>query len=84
MTSAEIASAAGPSSAFAAAARAVAASGGEGARPPTVSLSSLTMRAASRIQSAGKGDSDPRYTPPDLPANRARNRRVEIEQLRGS
>jgi type VI secretion system protein ImpK len=33
---------------------------------------------AGRIDSAGKGDSEPRYEPPNLPENRARNRRVEI------
>ena len=31
-----------------------------------------------RIESAGKGSLEPRYTPPQLPENRARNRRVEI------
>jgi type VI secretion system protein ImpK len=37
---------------------------------------------ASRIESAGRGDSDPRYKPADLPENRARNRRVEIVHRR--
>jgi type VI secretion system protein ImpK len=32
----------------------------------------------SRIEAAGKGSLEPRYKPADLPANRARNRRVEI------
>ena len=32
----------------------------------------------SRIESAGKGSLEPRFTPPQLPENRARNRRVEI------
>lgn len=32
----------------------------------------------SRIEAAGKGSLEPRYTPADLPENRARNRRVEI------
>jgi type VI secretion system protein ImpK len=32
----------------------------------------------SRIEAAGKGSLEPRYQPADLPANRARNRRVEI------
>ena len=32
----------------------------------------------SRIEAAGKGALEPRYQPADLPANRARNRRVEI------
>ncbi|MGH8258131.1 MAG: type IVB secretion system protein IcmH/DotU, partial [Steroidobacteraceae bacterium] len=41
------------------------------------------VKDASRIETTGKGDSDPRYRPPDLPANRARNRRVEIVHLRG-
>ena len=31
-----------------------------------------------RLESSGAGDSQPVATPPDLPANRARNRRVEI------
>jgi len=35
-----------------------------------------------RIDSAGQGDSAPRYTPANLPENRARNRRVEIVHLR--
>jgi len=38
---------------------------------------------ASRFETIGKGDSDPLYRPADLPQNRARNRRVEIELLRG-
>jgi type VI secretion system protein ImpK len=37
---------------------------------------------ASRIESAGRGDSDPRYKPAALPENRARNRRVEIVHRR--
>jgi len=36
------------------------------------------VRDAGRIDSAGKGDSEPRYEPANLPENRARNRRVEI------
>ncbi len=32
----------------------------------------------SRVQWTGLGDTDPRYSPPDTPENRARNRRVEI------
>ena len=32
----------------------------------------------SRIESAGKGSLEPRFTPAQLPENRARNRRVEI------
>lgn len=40
------------------------------------------IRDAGRIESAGKGDSDPRYKPADLPENRARNRRVEIVHRR--
>jgi type VI secretion system protein ImpK len=31
-----------------------------------------------RVETAGKGSLEPRYQPPDLPENRARNRRVEI------
>jgi len=37
----------------------------------------------SRIEAAGKGSLEPRYRPADEPANRARNRRVEIIHLRG-
>jgi type VI secretion system protein ImpK len=37
----------------------------------------------SRIEAAGKGSLEPRYQPADEPANRARNRRVEIIHLRG-
>ena len=39
---------------------------------------SLTIDNAARIQSSGVGESEPRYKPPSLPDNRARNRRVEI------
>ncbi len=38
---------------------------------------------ASRLETVGKGDSDPLYRPANLPQNRARNRRVEIVLLRG-
>jgi type VI secretion system protein ImpK len=41
-------------------------------------LLSHDVTDAGRIDSAGKGDSDPLYKPPNLPDNRARNRRVEI------
>ena len=43
-----------------------------------VKLLSLSIDNAARIQSSGVGDSEPRYKPPSLPENRARNRRVEI------
>jgi type VI secretion system protein ImpK len=36
------------------------------------------LRAPDRIESVGKGASEPRYRPESLPENRARNRRVEI------
>lgn len=36
------------------------------------------LREAARIESIGAGDSQPLASPPQLPANRARNRRVEI------
>lgn len=42
------------------------------------------VKDPSRIETAGKGDSDPLYRPANLPENRARNRRVEIVHLRGS
>jgi type VI secretion system protein ImpK len=41
-------------------------------------LLSHDLADAGRVDSAGKGDSDPLYKPPNLPENRARNRRVEI------
>lgn len=41
------------------------------------------VKDASRIETIGKGDSDPLYRPANLPQNRARNRRVEILLLRG-
>jgi len=42
------------------------------------------VKDGSRIEAAGKGALEPRYQPPDLPANRARNRRVEIIHRRMS
>jgi type VI secretion system protein ImpK len=39
---------------------------------------------ASRIETVGKGDSDPLYRPANLPQNRARNRRVEILLFRSA
>lgn len=42
------------------------------------------VRDASRLETVGKGDSDPLYRPANLPRNRARNRRVEILLLRGA
>ena len=36
------------------------------------------VKDAGRIESVGKGDSDPLFKPPSEPENRARNRRVEI------
>jgi len=38
----------------------------------------------SRIEAVGKGSLEPRYTPVDVPANRARNRRVEIIHRRAN
>ena len=43
-----------------------------------VKLLSLGIDNAARMQSSGVGESEPRYKPPSLPENRARNRRVEI------
>jgi type VI secretion system protein ImpK len=49
------------------------------ARAQTVAqLLQNDVQDSGRIDSAGKGDSDPLYKPADLPENRARNRRVEI------
>jgi type VI secretion system protein ImpK len=42
------------------------------------------VRDASRIETVGKGDSDPLYRPANLPRNRARNRRVEILLFRSA
>ena len=42
---------------------------------------SRTLREPSRVQANGVGDSQPRFSPPDTPANRALNRRVEIVHL---
>jgi type VI secretion system protein ImpK len=36
------------------------------------------VQDGARIEAAGKGSLEPRYTPANLPENRARNRRVEI------
>jgi type VI secretion system protein ImpK len=53
------------------------------ARAQTVAqLLKNDVQDAGRIDSAGKGDSDPLYKPADLPENRARNRRVEIVHRR--
>jgi type VI secretion system protein ImpK len=53
------------------------------ARAQTVAqLLKQDIQDAGRIDSAGKGDSDPLYKPADLPENRARNRRVEIVHRR--
>jgi len=37
---------------------------------------------AARLSVVGRGDSAPRYQPPNTPENRARNRRVEIKHVR--
>jgi type VI secretion system protein ImpK len=43
-----------------------------------VKLLGLAIDNAARLEGSGVGDSEPRYQPPSLPENRARNRRVEI------
>jgi type VI secretion system protein ImpK len=43
-----------------------------------VKLLALAIDNKARLEGSGVGDSEPRYTPPSLPENRARNRRVEI------
>jgi type VI secretion system protein ImpK len=43
-----------------------------------VKLLSLAIDNKARLEGSGVGDSEPRYKPPSLPENRARNRRVEI------
>ena len=53
------------------------------ARAQTVAqLLKQDVQDGGRIDSAGKGDSDPLYKPADAPENRARNRRVEIVHRR--
>jgi type VI secretion system protein ImpK len=42
------------------------------------------VKDGSRIEAAGKGALEPRYQPADQPANRARNRRVEIIHRRAT
>jgi type VI secretion system protein ImpK len=55
------------------------------ARAVTVAaLLERQVQDASRLETVGKGDSDPLYRPANLPQNRARNRRVEILLLRGT
>jgi type VI secretion system protein ImpK len=43
-----------------------------------VKLLSLAIDKPARLEGSGVGESEPRYKPPSLPENRARNRRVEI------
>lgn len=43
-----------------------------------------TLENDARVQATGAGSSKPRYTPESDPANRARNRRVEIIHVGGS
>jgi type VI secretion system protein ImpK len=42
------------------------------------------MREPARLEVLGRGDAEPLYLPPSLPANRALNRRVEIIHVSGS
>src|SRR5271167_74638 len=48
-----------------------------------VALLGSAMNGTGRLEAVGRGSDEPRYTPPDLPQNRARNRRVEIVQRAG-
>jgi len=48
-----------------------------------VTLLGSAMNGTGRLEAVGRGSDEPRYTPPDLPQNRARNRRVEIVQRAG-
>ena len=43
---------------------------------------STEVRNPARLEIVAKGDSQPRYKPPDTPENRSRNRRVEIVHVR--
>ncbi len=42
----------------------------------------VALRDPARLQWTGVGDSQPRFLPPSIPENRARNRRVEIVHVR--
>jgi type VI secretion system protein ImpK len=46
-----------------------------------VKLMKDDIKNKARVDSSGAGPSEPRYKPPELPENRARNRRVEINYL---
>jgi type VI secretion system protein ImpK len=48
-----------------------------------VNLLKTRIHDAGRIDFVGAGSSQPRFTPPNLPENRARNRRVEITHRKG-
>jgi type VI secretion system protein ImpK len=48
-----------------------------------VNLLKTRIHDAGRIDFVGAGSSQPRFTPPNLPENRARNRRVEITHSQG-
>jgi len=43
---------------------------------------STEVRNPARLEIVAKGDSQPRYQPPDTSENRSRNRRVEIVHVR--
>ena len=49
-----------------------------------VKLLQASLATPGRLEWTGAGSSQPRYQPPSEPANRARNRRVEIVHVRGS
>lgn len=49
-----------------------------------VKLLSLAVDNPARLEASGVGESEPRYKPQSLPANRARNRRVEIIHVGGT
>jgi type VI secretion system protein ImpK len=48
-----------------------------------VALLGNAMNGSGRLEAVVRGSDEPRYTPADLPQNRARNRRVEIVQRAG-
>jgi len=55
-------------------------------RERAVSVARLLQRGLTdpaRVEWSGVGSSQPRFTPPAEPENRARNRRVEIVHLAG-
>lgn len=49
-----------------------------------IDILKLVIDNPARLEARGVGDTEPAFSPPSLPANRARNRRVEIWHVGGS